>query len=169
MNPILKKVASFLQREGIPFTQNRDKSQIHVTVKCDDIEWYIFIAFHEANNLFTVCSDLGICVPEDLRKEVIEFIARANWGLQGGQFQIDSQKGRVFLSFTQLATDSVEDWIIERMFHSVFENVDRYGPGLYLIIRERWTAEKSYFHLFGDERCEGETVMDGWLLPPNKN
>lgn len=74
-------------------------------------------------------------VPEHARKNVVEYLTRANYGLFLGNFQMDMDDGQIVYQVGTVHSDQiVSKEEIARMVHVAGEMVRRYGKGLQDVI-----------------------------------
>jgi hypothetical protein len=137
--------------------------------------WYVnegksFLVFH------------GLCpvrVPRGKRPLAAEYLARANYGLLWGNFELDWSDGEVRFK-TVLALDGQRAPSNAQLEHLAFGNcwaLDRYLPGLFAILYGKLTprqaikeaeADKAQEHPDDDEESEiPQNVLD--RLTPGEN
>lgn len=84
-----------------------------------DLEQFVFYAV------------AGVKVPEDVRGAVAEFIARANYGLRIGNFELDFRDGEVrYKSSLDFEGEELTDALIRNAIYPAVRIMDEYLPGL---------------------------------------
>jgi hypothetical protein len=74
-------------------------------------------------------------VPEDKRSAMAEFIARANYGLRIGNFELDFSDGEVrYKSSLDFEDVALESQLIHNAIYPAVQTMDRYLPGLMGVI-----------------------------------
>lgn len=101
--------------------------------KC--VDSYRIITFIRDEERFTTLTIFPIKIPEDKREKVEEFIARANYGMIVGCFEMDPDDGQLQFKDTCLCGEiRLEQEILENHIDIGFRMCDRYGPGLMEIL-----------------------------------
>ena len=84
---------------------------------------------------FVVYSIFPIKVPEDKRPEIAEFITRANYGLNHGNFEMDFDDGEIRYKTTAIWGDlEVPERHMDRVINLGFCMLDRYGSGILSVL-----------------------------------
>jgi hypothetical protein len=74
-------------------------------------------------------------VPEGCRPAIAEAVARANYGLRLGKFELDVDDGELRFQMAQvLAGESVGEEIIDRMISTAINMLDMYLPAFLSVI-----------------------------------
>lgn len=88
-----------------------------------DLEQFIF---------YVMCP---VKAPEDKRPAMAEFIARANYGLRIGNFELDFSDGEVrYKSSLDFENVALEPQLIRNAIYPAVQTMDRYLPGLMGVI-----------------------------------
>ncbi|MDW8334560.1 MAG: YbjN domain-containing protein, partial [Bacteroidia bacterium] len=73
--------------------------------------------------------------PSEKRRDMAEFIARANFGMVIGNFELDFNDGEVrYKSSIDFEGVGLHDKMLENLIHANILTMDRYLPGLYAVI-----------------------------------
>lgn len=74
-------------------------------------------------------------VPEERRREVAEFLMRANHGLVVGNFEMSFDSGEVRYKTNIIsAPEGLDDALMEALLHTNISTHDRYVPGMMQVI-----------------------------------
>lgn len=84
-------------------------------------------------------------VPRERRADAMEFVTRANYGINLGNFELDLRDGEVrFKSSLPCSKDCIPSQdVIERAIDIAFVMLDRYSVGLIRIMHSGMTAEEA--------------------------
>jgi len=100
-----------------------------------DAAMYRIIARVEESELFQVFGYSPIRVPEGCRPAIAEAVARANYGLRLGKFELDLDDGDLRFQTAQIMTgDSVGEEVIDRMISATLNMLDTYFPAFMSVI-----------------------------------
>ena len=95
------------------------------------VDSYQVLTFIRDDERFTTLTAFPIKIPEGKRRQAAEFIARANYGMILGCFEMNPEDGQLQFKDTCLCGDTLMDpKIIERHIDVGFRMCDRYGPAL---------------------------------------
>jgi len=133
---LLDKVTEFLTREGLEYRRMRDVDAVEMGVAGDNGNYRVVIVSDQDRPVMRFLTFVEGRVPATRRREAMEFITRANYGLLVGNFEFDLDDGEVRFK----AAGDYEDG---DMSQSQFRNllflsvsmVDRYFPGLQSVIQ----------------------------------
>jgi hypothetical protein len=85
--------------------------------------------------LFQVMGRAPLRVPEGSRPAIAEALARANYGLRVGKFELDVDDGELRFHASQiLAEDTVDKTVIDRLIGTTMAMLDRYLPAFLSVI-----------------------------------
>lgn len=81
-------------------------------------------------------------VPENSRVTIAEFIARANYGLRIGNFEIDFSDGEVrYKSSLDFEGATLSPALIKNAIYPAVQTMDRYLPGMMMVVYGGQSAE----------------------------
>ena len=94
----------------------------------------VFFA-REEQQIATLFVLLPVKVPEGRRKEVMEYLTRANFGLSIGNFEFDMDDGEIRYKISiDVEGGTLACSMVSNMLNAAFSTVDRYYPGLMSVI-----------------------------------
>ena len=101
-----------------------------------DVGTYRIVAKVETEvDLFQVFGDSPLRVPEGCRPAIAEAVARANYGLRLGKFELDLDDGELRFQLAQILTfDTVGEQVIDRMISTAINMLDMYLPAFLSVI-----------------------------------
>jgi hypothetical protein len=100
-------------------------------------------------------------IRKELRSSVAELIARANFGMLDGKFEMDMADGEVRFHLTHVIGElGLTSEMIEKHFMTAYFTMDRYFPAFMQHIHAGYTPEDAVFHAeldYNAERVEETT------------
>ncbi len=101
-----------------------------------EVATYRVVARVEAeSDLFQVFGCSPLRVPEGCRPAIAEAVARANYGLRLGKFELDLDDGELRFQMAQILTfDAVGEDVIDRMIGTAINMLDMYLPAFLSVI-----------------------------------
>ena len=93
--PMLELAAEVLDEHGWDFEELDDDTALGWRMSGPDGSWSSFAVAREDEGRFAVYSVLDGVIPEQLRADAAELLARANWGLPIGNWELDMDDGTV--------------------------------------------------------------------------
>eukprot|EP00567_Pseudictyota_dubia_P008956 CAMPEP_0197464630 /NCGR_PEP_ID=MMETSP1175-20131217/64121_1 /TAXON_ID=1003142 /ORGANISM="Triceratium dubium, Strain CCMP147" /LENGTH=273 /DNA_ID=CAMNT_0043000613 /DNA_START=166 /DNA_END=990 /DNA_ORIENTATION=+ len=139
MGDILRTVHRFLSDKEFAFCLDSDRGLIRLSVGGErDGSFYniVFDAREELRQLY-VYTIIPRRVPEDRRAEMAMFVARANFGLAIGNFELDLNDGEVRYKVTIDVEDgTLSCKMVQNMYDSAFAMAERYYDGMMAVCDE---------------------------------
>ena len=133
----LDMVREWLRQQGWnpEFLEGRDMYRCQLSAKNGDISLYVRI-LNETQTL--LCYGVPIIhVLEEFRDVAAEFVARANWGMLVGGFELDLDEGEIrFKSSLGFADTSLNPALIRNAVLPCLHTLDRYIPALVWVLEE---------------------------------
>ncbi len=128
-----------------------------------DAAMYRVIARVEADSdLFQVFGYSPIRVPDGCRPAIAEAVARANYGLRLGKFELDLDDGDLRFQTAQIMTgDSVGEEVIDRMISATLNMLDTYFPAFMSVIYANELPKDAVERVEAVYRRAGEANGDG--------
>lgn len=126
-------LVQFFRDEEWPFTQIEDNPALKLPFKGNNGEWSCYT--QAADGQFTFHSVLPLLVPEQQRQAMAEFITRANYGLNIGNFEMDFNDGEIrYKTGITLEDDSLTQSMIRPQVYANVLMMDRYLPAMLDVI-----------------------------------
>ncbi len=144
MGRILDAVRQFFDEDGWHYTQVEDKPWLRVSVKGKNGDYSCVAQAREEPEEVLFYTYFPIHVPEEKRRDVAEFIARANYGLILGNFELDMRDGEVRYK-TSLDVEGVPltSHLVKDLVYGNLLTMDRYLPGLMTLLYGAATPEQA--------------------------
>ena len=136
MGPLSNLVATFLEHEGWPFETDTKDGYHAFGYEGNNGRWMCYAQAREEHDQITVYSICPFLIPENRRHAIAEFIARANYGMVIGNFEMDFSDGEVRY---KCATDAegVEPGVVfvRNLVRPNVVTMDRYLPGIEAVVQ----------------------------------
>ena len=135
MNAAYDKLIQHLDERDIGYLTNGESRSVCADFRCE-IGTYRIIATVDAEaDLFQVVGYSPVRVPEGARPAIAEAIARANYGLKVGKFELDFDAGELRFQAAQILTDDdLDEHVIDRLMGTTMSMLDMYLPAVLSVI-----------------------------------
>jgi len=116
----------------------------------DNGTWDVYVVTDEDAEQVVIYSDLGMMVPKSKRAVAAEFLTRANFGLNIGNFEMDFADGQVrFKTSIDVEGGSLSDTQVKNLVGINVLTTDEYLPGLQKVIAGTATAREAIEEIEG--------------------
>ena len=116
----------------------------------DNGKWTCVARAVEDAQQFIFYSIAPVSVPEDKRREVAEFITRANYGMRIGNFEMDFSDGELrYKSSIDVEDDCLSSPLVKHMVYPNVLMMDKYLPGIMGILYGNKTAQQTIAEIEG--------------------
>ena len=135
MNAAYEELIHLLDEREVSYSTNDDRQSICTDLK-GEVAVYRIVAHVDAEvDLFQVFGYSPLRVPEGSRPAIAETIARANYGLRVGKFELDVDDGELRFHASQVMTeDTVGETVIDRLISTTMAMLDMYLPAVLSVI-----------------------------------
>lgn len=127
---IMQRVINFFRDDDWKF--NLDGNILITSIECTNCTCRIFVFVNEENSTIQVLSTIDTKISYSKRPAVAEFLTRANFGLNIGNFEFDLNDGQIRYK-TSMDVEGSEDLITNKIMHNLvytsFGMMDRYFSG----------------------------------------
>jgi hypothetical protein len=135
MKPLFETVVGYLQSKGLRYSRTEDCSAIVVCYRLNNASVNCTVTVNEDSRYLSFCTRSGIMVPAHRHGDVVEFIARANLGLNVGALLFDHKDGDVSFKTSLFAGDSeVPSGVLRLLLSQSINTYDLLHPGLVDVI-----------------------------------
>ncbi len=148
MGELIDIVEEYLVEIGWKFEKDEDSDIIKTGVNAKNAAFRLIIYSIEDKDLLTVYVAQDNNIPASKRMLVAEFIARANYGLNLGNFDLDMDDGELGYKVSadleggQLSTDMVGN-----MVGAGVSTMDQYYPGLMAVLFSNAKPEEAIMQI----------------------
>ena len=133
--PLQESVRKFFVDDDWNFDEKSGIFQAGVNIK-NKLGSYRLVVDAEEERFLLCYGILATHADEDRRAAVAEYLARANWGLKIGNFEVDMRDGEVRYkaSMTNEEGQAPSKETIQRLIYTIHGMLDQYGDGLLAVI-----------------------------------
>ena len=137
MSSLFEQVVAFFEEDGWTFRQVGEHTALEAGVQGENGRFRLVAVVDGERSIVRFLTFVEGKIPETRRREVMEYLTRANYGLLMGNFEIDLSDGEVRFKSAVDAGESgelTEPQIRSALYLSV-ATLDRYFPGLQRVIQ----------------------------------
>ena len=127
--PAFTAITSFLESRGLDYFPDVKESRVGFTLGSDLADYRFTIRIAEGWDHLEYIACCPFRIRKELRSSVAELIARANFGMLDGKFEIDMNDGEVRFHLVHFLGDGeLSTRMVERLYRSCVFTLDRYIP-----------------------------------------
>jgi hypothetical protein len=131
MGKLITAVEQYLENDDWNYEKIEDKDIIKAKIKGKNASYRLFFQAREDDDWLRVYVISESNIPEGKRGEIAEFITRANYGLQIGNFEMDMDDGQIrYKVSVDVEGSSMSNEMVRNMILVGVTMIDRYFPGL---------------------------------------
>lgn len=131
MGRILEGIKIFFTEDDWKFTEIEGRGAIRMGFSGDNAQWNCFAQAREEQEQIVFYSVAAFQIPEERRTEAALFIARANYGMIIGNFEIDLGDGEVrYKTAADFEGTELTSALIKPLVYANVLTMDRYVKGL---------------------------------------
>lgn len=135
MGALLKVIDAALVRRGWPHEQMPERDVITFPFQGDDELWAVYAEAREEDGRVIVYSVVPFNIPLQRRAAVAEFLTRANYGLQIGNFELDLDDGEVRCKTSvDVKGVKVAPELVDRLIVMNLQATNRYVGGIAALV-----------------------------------
>lgn len=150
MNTAYEKLLQHLDARDVRYLTNADNQSVCADFRGAAGTYRIVAAVEAGRALFQVFGYTFVRIPEGARPMIAETIARANFGLQIGKFEMDFDEGELRFQASQVLTeDGLDDDVIGRLMGTTMAMLDIYLPAVLSVIYGNELPKDAVRHVEG--------------------
>jgi len=135
MNAAYDKLIQHFDEHDIRYQTDTDNQSICAYFRGAVGTYQIVVWVGADDDLLQVFGHSPVIVPAGSRPAIAETIARANWGLKVGKFELNVDDGHLrFHTVHILGDDHLADAVIERLVGTTMAMLDTYLPAILSVI-----------------------------------
>jgi hypothetical protein len=159
MGAIFDEVKAYFSKGQWRFHEVPDKNALQLAVQGKSGRWECFAQAREAQYQFAFYSVCPTNIPEAHRRDVAEFLTRANYGMVIGNFEMDLNDGEVrFKTSIDVENDRLSQALINQLVFANLSMMDRYLPGIMAVAFGASTPEEAIAAVEGGAAGGGRPV-----------
>ena len=135
---VFSMIEDYLKEDGWKYIADKDKCAFRAIVNMNNVVGELRIIVFVRGNNYTVSAFLNSSVEQEYYNQVAEYLHRANFGMQNGNFEFDYDDGQIayktFVNTKNIvpSMEVIRDSILIPVFM-----FDRYGKGLIRLMLEK--------------------------------
>lgn len=134
---IFETMVNFFKAEDWQFQQIESEPTLRLAFQGKNEGWYCYAKAKESAKQFIFYSICPLSTPENKRHEIAEFIARANYGMIIGNFELDFDTGEIrYKTSIDVEGDKLTSALIKQIVYTNVMMMDTYIPGLLAVIND---------------------------------
>jgi hypothetical protein len=135
MSPLFDAVVRFFEQSGWKHQRLGQLTALRSRFRGASTEWDFVAHTREEESFILFYSIAPVKVPVARRAAAAEFVARANWGLSIGNFELDMDDGEVrFKTAVDVEGTPVEDPLLQALLIANLSMMDKYLAGLTAVV-----------------------------------
>ena len=144
MGAVYDAMVRFFREDDWKFEQVEGKPILRMGFAGDNGKWTCMARAIEDVQQFIFYSIAPATVPEDKRREMAEFITRANYGMRIGNFEMAFSDGELrYKSSIDVEDDRLSAPLVKHMVYPNVLMMDKYLPGIMGILYGNKTARQA--------------------------
>ncbi|CAN1208788.1 YbjN domain-containing protein [Tumidithrix helvetica PCC 7403] len=159
MIKILDLVQEYFIEKDWPVDRHEDLPILRFEYEGENGSWFCYARVREEANQFIFLSTLTEKVPEEKRLAIAEYLTRANFGLNIGNFEMDFDDGEVrYKTSIDVTQDRLTLGLIDPLIQASFVVMDDYLPGFKSILKGEITPKEAIQQV-QDEQDEYDLLL----------
>ncbi len=157
MPNIFKSVLNFFVKDDWNYTEVEAEKAIKLEVQMENSNYISYAIVDDENKNFRFYSISPVKIPKNKYLQMSEFLARANYGIILGNFEMDFRDGEVrYKTSIYLGETELDFPVIKKMVYLNLSTIDDYFPAIMKVIYGGMSAEQAISEIEDDEENEGE-------------
>lgn len=132
---IYQAMLNFFSEEDWEFTKLQGKLILRLAFQGKNGKWNCFALANEDQHRFLFYSICPLEIPSTTRITIAEFLTRANYGMEIGNFEFDVDSGEIrFKTSLDVTEDRITPALIKQMVYTNVLTIDQYLPGIQAVL-----------------------------------
>lgn len=137
---IFETISNFFKAEDWQFQQIETEPTLRLAFQGKNERWDCYARAKESAKQFIFYSICPLSTPENKRQEIAEFIARANYGMIIGNFELDFDTGEIrYKTSIDVEGDQLTSALIKQVVYTNVIIMDNYLSGFLEVIKDNKT------------------------------
>jgi len=140
--PIFQTMVNFFTEDDWSYAKIQGEPALYLAFEGDNGSWNCYAKAREDEEQFVFYSIGPIKVPKTKRRTLGEFIARANYGMMIGNFELDFTDGEIrYKTSIDVEGDRLSFALIQQLVYANVTMMDKYLPGIKLVLERGMSPE----------------------------
>jgi hypothetical protein len=132
---MIEEVIEYFDNHGFKYCQVPGKSTLNLGITGRSGKWFLSAQVIEDRTCFALYSRFPIEITRNKFSDICEFIARANYGLLIGNFELCYEMGEVrYKTSIDFGETGLNKDLIHQLIRANLATMDRYFPGIMAVI-----------------------------------
>jgi hypothetical protein len=132
---LFSTVTKFFEKEDWSSAKIPEHTAIRLVFRGKNGQWNCYAKVNEDQRIFVFYSVCPLAAPESKRTAIAEFIARANYGMLIGNFELDFTDGEIrYKTSIDVQGDFLSFELIKQLVYANVTMMDEYLPGIMSVI-----------------------------------
>ena len=132
---IYQAMLNFFSEEDWEFTKLQGELTLRLACQGKNGQWNCFALAHEEKHRFLFYSICPFGIPSLNRSAIAEFITRANYGMELGNFEFNFDSGEIrFKTSLDVTGDRITPALIKQLVYTNVLTLDQYLPGIQAVL-----------------------------------
>jgi hypothetical protein len=141
---ILECVRGFFEADEWAFEEDPQDTILRLEYEGENGTWSCLAQIVDERQRFLFFSDLPKFVPELMRLEASEYLTRANFGMEIGNFEMDFGDGEVrFRTSVDIEGGELTETMVKNLVYANVAVMDQYLPGLKKVVKDGMEPAKA--------------------------
>ncbi|MEQ9235912.1 YbjN domain-containing protein [Coleofasciculus sp. E2-BRE-01] len=142
--PIFQTMVNFFTEDDWSYAKIQGEPALYLAFEGDNGSWNCYAKAREDEEQFVFYSICPIKVPKAKRRILGEFIARANYGMMIGNFELDFTDGEIrYKTSIDVEGDRLSLALLKRLVYANVTMMDEYLPGIKLVLESGMSPEEA--------------------------
>ncbi|MDJ0717845.1 MAG: YbjN domain-containing protein [Prochloraceae cyanobacterium] len=147
---IYQEMVNFFQQEDWFFIPIEQEPVLQMSFQGESGKWTCYARARDEQQQFVFYSVCPINAPENKRQALAEFIARANYGMILGNFELDFSDGEIrYKTSIDVGNDKITYELIRQVVYTNVMMMDKYQPGIMSVIYSDVSPENAIKQIEG--------------------
>jgi len=162
MNAAYEQLIQLLDERDVEYAPNEEFQTIRTDLQGEVASYRVVAHVAADQELFQVFGYSPMRVPEGCRPAIAEAVARANYGLQVGKFELDMNDGELRFQVSHIMIDGVVGQeVIDRLIGTTIAMLERYLPAFLSVIYGNEVPKDAIQCVEAEQGDRGEAEGDG--------
>ena len=143
MTTLFKSLVDFFEKDEWSFDEVESGKSLRLKVELENANYTCYASVNDEDNTFIFYSISPVKMPKNKYLLVAEFLARANYGLILGNFEMDFRDGEIRYKTSILVDYELSAVVIKKLVYTNLSTIDDYFPGFMKIIYGNISPEEA--------------------------
>jgi hypothetical protein len=135
MSSLLDVAKQFFESDNWHYRDVPEMGILTMNFKGNAGQWVCFVQARDEHGLLALYSIAPITAPDDRRQAMCEYLARANYNMAVGNFEMDMADGQIrYKTSIAAMPGELTASLIGHMVYANLLNMDKYLPGIQAVI-----------------------------------